>query len=128
MDLLLDSNILILAAQGALPAAAAHFVEDDDNRLFYSAAAYWEISIKYQSGKLPLPIEPWRLFDALRHSGYREVAIEGRHIYTLGSLAELHKDPFDRIMVAQAIRENMLFLTTDEALAGYGANVRVVRK
>jgi PIN domain nuclease of toxin-antitoxin system len=128
MKLLLDSNILIYAAQGKLSKEIAALLVNEKNRLFYSVAAYWEVTIKYKSGKLALPVEPWVLFEGLRDNDYREVALEGRHIYTLGSLADIHKDPFDRIMVAQAITEGMLFLTTDELLGGYGQNVRVVRK
>jgi PIN domain nuclease of toxin-antitoxin system len=128
MKLLLDSNILIYAAQGKLSKEIAELITHENNRLFYSVASYWEVTIKYKSGKLALPVGPWVLFDGLLDNGYREVALEGRHVYTLGSLADIHKDPFDRIMVAQAITEDMLFLTTDELLGGYGQNVKVVRK
>jgi len=128
VDLLLDSNIIILAAGGSLSEDVTALVESEHNRLFFSTAAYWEISIKYASGRLALPIEPWLLVDALVKNGYREVPIGRKHVYTLSSIADVHKDPFDRIMVAQAIAEDMLLLTTDALLHGYGQNVRVVRK
>ncbi|MDR1796160.1 MAG: type II toxin-antitoxin system VapC family toxin [Clostridiales Family XIII bacterium] len=128
MDLLLDTNLLIFSAQGSLPEDAEPLVADEENRLFYSVASFWELSIKYGSGKLALPMEPWLLMEGLKENGYRELPITGDHVYTLGSLADIHRDPFDRIMVAQAVSENLIFLTTDETAAKYGQNVRLLKK
>jgi PIN domain nuclease of toxin-antitoxin system len=126
MKVLLDTNIIIMAAKGELPEKAQSIICDTDNQLFYSVASYWEMVVKYASGKLDLPVKPWLIIDALKKNGYRALDISEKHVYELGNLAGIHKDPFDRIMIAQAISEKMVFVTTDGLLGDYGLNVTVV--
>jgi PIN domain nuclease of toxin-antitoxin system len=126
MRLLLDSNILIRSAQGSVPAGAVPLILDPTNQPYYSVAALWEIAIKHNSGKLALPVSPWALEAGLAESGYKALDIKAAHVRELSNIKSLHKDPFDRIMVAQAITERMLLLTTDALLGGYGPAVQVV--
>jgi PIN domain nuclease of toxin-antitoxin system len=126
MKVLLDTNIIIMAAKGELPEEAQSVICDTDNQPFYSVASYWEMVVKYASGKLALPVKPWSIVDGLKKNGYLALDISEKHVYELGNLAGIHKDPFDRIMIAQAISEKMIFLTTDRLLGGYGLNVTVV--
>ncbi|MDR2565465.1 MAG: type II toxin-antitoxin system VapC family toxin [Bifidobacteriaceae bacterium] len=126
MRLLLDSNVLIRSAQGSTPTEAARLVADPDNQPYYSAAALWEITIKVDSGKLALPVSPWELEVGLSSAGYKALDIKVPHVRQLSNLKDLHKDPFDRIMVAQAIVERMTFLTTDALLGRYSPLVKLV--
>jgi PIN domain nuclease of toxin-antitoxin system len=126
VKLLLDSNIIIRAAQGNVPGEARDLIEDPDNEPNYSVAALWEITIKHGSGKLALPVAPWELELGLNAAGYRALDIKARHVNQLAHLPQILRDLFDRIMVAQAISEKMLLVTTDELLAGYGPAVKLV--
>ncbi|MDR0626368.1 MAG: type II toxin-antitoxin system VapC family toxin [Bifidobacteriaceae bacterium] len=126
MKLLLDSSILILSAKGSPPAGATSLIEDRAHQLYFSVAALWEITIKYGSGKLKLPVTPWELQAGLLESGYLNLNITAPHVNQLPALREIHRDPFDRIMVAQAIVEGMLLVTTDATLSGYGDMVKQV--
>jgi PIN domain nuclease of toxin-antitoxin system len=126
VNLLLDTNLLIRSAQGDLPHEAANLIADLNNNLHYSVAALWEISIKHGSGKLQLPVTPWELELGLTANGYQSLDIKSKHVRQLSSLAQIHRDPFDRIMVAQAITEQMLLLTLDQTLAKYGQAVKVI--
>lgn len=123
MNLLLDSNMIILAAKDELPQASRQFIENPSNRLFYSVAAIWEMTIKYASGKLPLPVSPQRIERGLLQSGYTCIEIYSEHIKRLSSLKEIHKDPFDRIMIAQSLTEGLDFVTCDALLTRYGEQV-----
>jgi PIN domain nuclease of toxin-antitoxin system len=127
MKILCDSNILIFAAMDELPPIARQVINDEDNALYYSAAAIWEISIKYSSGKLKLPCSPRVFKEQLDSNGYREVRIDSEHALATSDLDNNHKDPFDRIMIAQAQKGEMKLLTTDEALSLYGDAVLWVR-
>jgi PIN domain nuclease of toxin-antitoxin system len=118
--LLLDTNILLKGALGELPEKIISLLEDEKNDLHYSAAAIWEIAIKTGMGKLTLNMST-RSFEAeLKGSGYRPLNITPEHTHTTTTLKDIHKDPFDRIMVAQAVCEGMTLVTSDRLLAGYG--------
>jgi PIN domain nuclease of toxin-antitoxin system len=128
MKLLLDTNIIIFAAKDTLPHKARALIEDEENRVFYSAASIWELVVKYDKGKLDLPIAPFALENALRLNGYEQLDIKPRHALGLSDLKNIHKDPFDRILVSQALSENMVLLTTDEVLARYSNSVICVSR
>jgi PIN domain nuclease of toxin-antitoxin system len=128
MDLLLDTNIVILAAQNKLPKKADTLLSDEVNRLYYSVAVYWELVIKHSLGKLELGVTPAVLEGKLRAAGYKDIPVTRRHIARLESLPSLHRDPFDRIMVAQALCEDLTLVTTDKSLAAYSGNVLVCDK
>jgi PIN domain nuclease of toxin-antitoxin system len=125
MRLLLDTNVLLFVMAGA---ARVEHLEDrivsDDNEVYVSAASYWEVAIKNGIGKLAIDVAQLR--QAANASGFIELPVTGAHTEYLTGLPSIHKDPFDRILVAQATAEPMRLLTTDAVLAGYGAQVEVV--
>lgn len=99
---------------------------DRGNMLWFSVAVVWEMVIKSALRRPDFEVDPARLRSLLLSDGYRELPVEGRHCLELGNLPPLHRDPFDRIMVAQARADDMTFVTADALLAGYGEPVRVV--
>lgn len=96
---------------------------DPANRLLFSSASLREIGIKSTIGRPDFAIDPCRLWRMLLASDYQELFVTSKHALTAGELLPLHKDPFDRILVAQARVESMLLLTVDKAVAKYGAAV-----
>ncbi|MDR1015475.1 MAG: type II toxin-antitoxin system VapC family toxin [Coriobacteriales bacterium] len=128
MRLLLDTNVLLFGALGELPKEADALINDLGNEVHYSSAAIWEITIKARSGKLELNMPTKAFENELLRQGYRPLGIAPEHAHQTAFLIDVpgHKDPFDRIMVAQSICEGMLLVTTDQALAAYGQTVRVV--
>ena len=120
MKLLLDTHLLLWAAAGAgLSSAAAGMINDPDNQLFFSAANIWEVAIKSALGRPDFDLEAGVFRRALLESGYVEMAITGAHAAAVAALPDLHKDPFDRILVAQAIVEGVTLLTADQAVLAY---------
>lgn len=128
MKLLVDTHLLLWAASqpSRLPAAARALLGDAGNQPYFSAACLWEIVIKGALGRPDFVVDANRLRRGLVDNGYLELPIEGPHTLAVASLPELHRDPFDRIQIAQARVEGMLFLTSDATLAKYGDPVRVV--
>ena len=124
MRILLDTHLLLwaLAAPAKLPADAIRLIKHAD--VYVSAASIWEISIKIALGKMRG--EPRELIDALDQAGFRPLPISHEHAARVFGLPAVHRDPFDRILVAQALSEPMILLTNDAVLAGYGEIVRVV--
>jgi PIN domain nuclease of toxin-antitoxin system len=123
MKVLLDTHILLWAAAGTLPRGAARYVEDRGNTLLFSPASLWEIAIKRALGRADFVVNAAALYDGLLGAGYGELAISAKHALLVESLPPLHKDPFDRILLAQAIGEGVPLLTADNALAGYAGPV-----
>lgn len=128
MKLLLDTHLLLWAAgqPGKLTTEARRLLEDMDNELFFSAASLWEVTIKNGLGREDFHIEPRLLRRGLLDNGYSELAITSEHAVAIDSLPTLHKDPFDRILVAQALTEGITLLTSDEWVAKYPGPVRQV--
>jgi PIN domain nuclease of toxin-antitoxin system len=107
--------------------AIAHLQEritDSDNEVYVSAASFWEVAIQAGIGKLNINVAVLR--QAARESGYLELPVRVVHTEKLVQLPAIHKDPFDRILVAQANAEPMRMLTSDRLLAPYGSNVKVI--
>lgn len=103
-----------------ISAEVLSMLEDPANALFLSAASSWEISIKYRLGKLPLPEPPNRFIaDRLLRDGVRFLPIELQHTVRVAELPDHHSDPFDRLLVAQALSEKMVLVTADERLLPY---------
>lgn len=121
MHLLLDTHILLWAAgiPERLPNQAVDLIQDPDNRLLFSAANIWEITIKRGLGRSDFRVEPEVLRRGLLEHGYEELAITSTHALAVGHLPAIHKDPFDRMLVAQAGSEGLLLLTADEVVAKY---------
>ena len=128
MKLLLDTQILLWAAgqPHRLSLAALEFLNDAHNELLFSAASLWEIAIKNMLGREDFRVEPRRLRRGLLDNGYAELPITGQHAVSIDGLPPLHKDPFDRLLLAQALCEGITLLTSDAQLARYPGPVRWV--
>lgn len=126
MNLLLDSHILIwaLAEDERLPEKARQLILDPNNVIYYSTASIWEISIKHATHPDEIHFSGKELSSYCQEAGFLELEIRDRHIYALETLtrpkdAPQHKDPFGRILIAQAKAENMSFLTHDTRIPDY---------
>jgi len=128
MNLLIDTHLLLWASanRSKLPREAEEQIANPANALWFSAASIWEVAIKRALDKPGFRIEAGPLRAGLLSAGYDELAIEGRHVLSLTGLPPHHADPFDRLLVAQAIAEGMTLLTADRELAAYGGAVRFV--
>lgn len=120
MKLLLDTHVLLWAAAGSgLSPAALKLIEDPDNELMFSAASLWEVAIKAGLGRADFDLDAGVFRRALLESGYQELAITGAHAAAVAGLPDLHRDPFDRMLVAQAMAEGVTLLTADRAVLAY---------
>lgn len=126
MNLLLDTHILLWAAGAPerLSPEAVALIESEVNNLHFSAASLWEITIKNDLGRPDFQVDPHLFRRGLIENGYSELPITSQHVLDLSHLPTIHKDPFDRILVAQAEHEGFLLLTTDEKLVQYRGPIR----
>ena len=124
MQVLLDTHLLLwaLASPGKLSSKTRQRIES--SAVFASAASIWEISIKSSLGKLQA--NPAEVLSGIEPAGFDHLNITGEHAAEVVNLPHLHKDPFDRLLVAQASVEKMILLTDDDRLGGYGDFVEVV--
>ncbi len=124
MNLLLDTQVLIwsLAADRRLKRTARRAIEDGSNRVWVSVASAWEIEIKMALGKLQLPDDLLAQMTAVK---FDALPIRIEHALCLRRLPVLHPDPFDRILIAQALCEGLTHVTSDPILSGYP--VRIIR-
>ncbi len=125
MRLLLDTHVFLWAVADSrkLGAAARRLIEEADE-VSVSAASIWEIAIKSRLGKLAGDAES--LAAAIDDSGFAELPVTGRHAAAVARLPLHHADPFDRLLVAQALTEPLILVTVDKTLARYGELVRVI--
>ncbi len=128
MNFLLDTHLLLWAASAPerLSAKARSLLLATESRLIFSTASLWEISIKRTLGRVDFNVDPRRLWRMLLVNGYTELPINSEHAVAVNDLPPRHKDPFDRILVAQARVEGIVLLTVDKAVASYGEGVRKV--
>lgn len=128
MNLLLDTHVLLWAAAAPerLSPAARSLLESSDNPLLFSAASLWEIAIKHSLGRDDFRVEPRLLRRGLEDHGYQELPITSRHALALDQLPSIHRDPFDRILIAQAVVEGVTLLTVDAVVASYPGPIRRV--
>jgi PIN domain nuclease of toxin-antitoxin system len=128
MKLLLDTHLLLWAAgePSRLSEEARNLINDPHSELLFSAASLWEVSIKRGLGRKDFKADARLLRRGLLDNGYGELPIHSDHVVVLDTLPAIHKDPFDRILVAQAIAEGIELLTTDSQLLRYGGAVRHV--
>ena len=128
MKLLLDTQILLWAAghPKRLSTAARKLLNDPRNELLFSAASLWEIAIKNTLGREDFRVEPRLLRRGLLDNGYAELPITSQHAVSIDTLPHLHKDPFDRLLLAQALSEGVTLVTADTQLARYPGPVRKV--
>lgn len=126
MILLLDTHLLLWAVgePGRLSRDARSLLEDLENQLVFSVASLWEIAIKRGLGRPDFQVDPRLLRRGLTDNGYRELAITAEHALQVDSLPPIHKDPFDRMLVAQATVEGIALLTSDDVVARYPGPVR----
>jgi len=126
MKYLLDTQLLLWAAgqPDRLSAEARDLVGDSDNTLLFSAASLWEIAIKQTLRREDFKVDARVLRRGLLDNGYEELPLTSAHVVGLDVLPPIHKDPFDRILVAQAQIEGLTFLTADEQVAKYPGAVR----
>jgi PIN domain nuclease of toxin-antitoxin system len=125
MRLLLDTHIFLWAVMGnsALKAPVRRLMEEAEE-VYVSAASIWEIAIKARLGKIEADADV--LVDEIADVGFRELPVRLQHAAGVAKLPQYHTDPFDRLLIAQAIAEPLKFLTVDTALAQYSEMVLVV--
>jgi len=128
MKLLLDTHILIWGAvePERLSRATRALIEERRNDLLFSAVSLWEIAIKAALRRADFQIDVGALRRSLFDNGYSEIAATGAHAAALANLPRIHKDPFDRLLVAQAIIEGLTLITGDPVVARYPGPVRLV--
>lgn len=128
MKLLLDTHLLLWAAgqAGRLSAKALALLDDPQNELMFSAASLWEVSIKRGLGRDDFQADPRLLRRGLLDNGYIELPIMSAHAVAIDGLPPLHKDPFDRILIAQSFVEGVTLLTADSLVAQYPGSIRRV--
>lgn len=128
MKFLLDTHVLLWAAATPLKLSktARKLLDDSANELFFSAASIWEIAIKRSISKASINIESHVLRRALIDNEYGEIPITGEHAAAIEVLPQIHKDPFDRILIAQAITEGITLITVDPVLLKYPGPIRKV--
>jgi PIN domain nuclease of toxin-antitoxin system len=128
MKLLLDTHLLIWSAwtPRRISSAARSLISSTDNELIFSAASLWEIAIKQALEKDDFEVDARVLRRSLMDNGYSELPVTGDHAVAIRSLPLIHKDPFDRILVAQATVEGITLLTADPIVARYPGPIRKV--
>jgi len=126
MKILLDTHVLLwaLGEPSRLPAAIATLLDDPENVLVFSSASLWEIAIKRGLGRADFKFDPRLLRRTLLDHGYEELPIRSEHAVAVGDLPAIHKDPFDRMLVAQSLVEGVTLLTSDPLVARYPGPIR----
>jgi PIN domain nuclease of toxin-antitoxin system len=128
MKLLLDTHLLVWSSwtPSKVSSIGHAFINNFENELFFSAASLWEIAIKQSLGKRGFDIDARDLRSGLLKNGYNELPVTSNHAIATRVLPALHKDPFDRILVAQALVEGITLLTVDPVVARYPGPIKKV--
>ena len=128
MKLLLDTHLLLWAAGAPkkLGLKARRLIVDTDNELMFSAASIWEVAIKRALGRADFQVDTRLFRRGLIDNGYVELPVFSAHAVAVEALPPIHKDPFDRLLVAQSLIEGIVLLTGDTTVAQYGGSVRLV--
>ncbi|MGA8272949.1 MAG: type II toxin-antitoxin system VapC family toxin [Candidatus Sulfotelmatobacter sp.] len=128
MKLLLDTHLLLWTAgqPSRLSGEARKFIEDPGNELLFSAASLWEVVIKRGLGRDDFKVDARVLRRGLLDNGYSELPVVSDHVVAVDRLPPIHKDPFDRVLVAQATVEGFTLLTTDSMVSKYPGPIRMV--
>ena len=128
MSLLLDTHVLLWAASNPkrLPHEARILMEDPAEVLYFSAASLWEIAIKSGLGHADFHVDARLLRRGLLENDYSELAVTGAHAVAVDLLPPIHKDPFDRILIAQAQIEGLKLLTADAVVGRYPGPIQVL--
>ncbi|HEX3883032.1 MAG TPA: type II toxin-antitoxin system VapC family toxin [Stellaceae bacterium] len=128
MRLLLDTHLLLWAAfsRDRLSETARALILDRENELMFSVVSLWEIAIKAQLGRDDFRVDARLLRRSSLDNGYQELIVTGEHAVMIAQLPLLHRDPFDRLLIAQSIAEGVTLITADSIVARYPAPVRRV--
>ena len=128
MRLLLDTHLLVWAmgSPERLSAALAAMLQDPANTPLFSVASLWELVIKQGLGKPDFRVEPALLRRALLDGGWQELPVQAHHALAVAAVPLLHRDPFDRLLLAQASSDGLLLITADQQLAAYPGPVRLM--
>jgi PIN domain nuclease of toxin-antitoxin system len=128
VSVLLDTHLLLWIATGdrPLPSKVRALLEDSAEVLHFSVASIWEVAIKYASGRSNIQIDPVRLRQAFLAQGYVELEITSLHAMGVAALPPIHGDPFDRLLLSQALAEDLTLLTADRVLARYPGPIQRV--
>lgn len=129
MRVLLDTHLLVWIAAGDPRAEALReLIDDPAADIGFSVASLWEIGIKRALERPDFRVEPAALRHALLSASYVEVPVTGEHALAAPLLPPIHKDPFDRMVVAQALVEDRVLLTSDDAILAYPGDIRHLRQ
>jgi PIN domain nuclease of toxin-antitoxin system len=128
MKFLLDTQLIVWTFydQKRMPLQARILMEPRENVLIFSTASLWEIAIKRGQGKKDFQFDPRVLRRMMLDDGYEELPVLGQHAVEVDALPPIHKDPFDRILIAQAMVEGITLLTADPVIAQYPGPIRKV--
>lgn len=128
MKVLLDTHLLLWAAADAaeLPSSARSIIQDPAYTLLFSVVSLWEIVIKRGLDRDDFQVDPHVLRRNLLDSGYVELPITSAHVLSVEQLPAVHRDPFDRLLIAQAISEGVSLLTHDHTVARYAGPIQHV--
>lgn len=125
MNLLLDTHVALWAITDSpkLPSHARTLIQAPTSIVWVSVASVWEIAIKHALGRGDMPVSSQEAIDYFRESGYRFLAIEAEHAAAVEALPAHHQDPFDRLLVAQALVEPMRLMTHDPLVSRYNDTI-----
>jgi len=128
VKLLLDTHLLLwaVASPRLVSASARRLIRDPFHQPVFSVVSIWEVAIKNSRGHADFNVSPILLRETLLESGYEELPVVGHHAVAVASLPPIHKDPFDRLLIAQATVEGITLLTADSTIARYPGPVRKV--
>jgi PIN domain nuclease of toxin-antitoxin system len=126
VKLLLDTHLLIWAADDIkrVPPDARVLMADTENELLFSVVSIWEVAIKCGLNRPDFQVDARKLRRGLIDNGYIELPLLGEHAVAIDALPAIHKDPFDRMLIAQAMVEGVTLITNDESMAMYPGVVR----
>jgi PIN domain nuclease of toxin-antitoxin system len=128
VKLLLDTHLALWASEGSsrLSANARKLIASPANELVFSVVTIWEIAIKHGKGLGDFSADPSLMRSSMLQNGYKELDVLGRHVIAIAGLPTIHKDPFDRLLIAQALVEGITLLTADPVIARYPGPIRKV--
>jgi PIN domain nuclease of toxin-antitoxin system len=128
MRLLVDTHVLLwaIAEPRKLPKPSHAMLQAAENEVLFSAASIWELAIKLQIGRLIIPLALDALTEAAKKMGFSELPVSAAHAARVKGLPLYHRDPFDRLLIAQAIHEPARLLTADAIMAQYSSLVDVI--
>ena len=126
MRLLLDTHLLLWAASAPdrLPAKARSLIRDSEHELLFSTASLWEVAIKCSLGRKDFRVDARLLRRGMLDNNYAELAINSDHVLATENLPPIHKDPFDRLLIAQSMVEALTLVTVDPVVAQYPGSIR----